>query len=512
MNKQKSSQISISEFYSPFGDLNKNNRWFKIAEMIPWDYFEEIYKKQFSEDNGAPAIHFRMALGTLLIKQLTGHSDDEGLEDILESPYKQYLIGLHEFTTKPPFAQSSITNFRKYIPAEMMDEINNLLFRKNDNPPGANSGGGSGSEEGESVSAETPALFETVSAAVNLPIPPSPSSKNRGTLMLDATCAPSDIAYPTDINLLNEAREKLEAMIDTLYPCSSFLQKPRTYREVARKEYLVIAVQRNPGYEKIREAIGGQLAYVKRNLGHIDNLLQTVSISVLTNPQQQWLDSIRTLYKQQLYMYENNTHTIENRIVSIGQPHVRPIKRGKARAPYEFGAKISISLVDGYAFVDQLGWDSYNEESQLIPAVEAYKCYYGFYPERVLADQIYRNKNNRNYCKERGIRLSGPRLGRPPKETDPVVIKQQARDSADRSAIEGKFGEGKQKYGLGRIMARLKDSCETVISLAFLCMNIKRRLRVLLKFFILKFVFVFQAESPTYSLFYRHYLFTWVFV
>lgn len=98
---------------------------------------------------------------------------------------------------------------------------------------------------------------------------------------------------------------------------------------------------------------------------------------------------------------------IEGRIVSISQPHVRPIVRGKASAPVEFGAKISVSLVGGYAFVDRLSWENYNEEGDLIGQIETYRQRFGVYPESVLADQIYRNRENRGYCKSKGIRLSG---------------------------------------------------------------------------------------------------------
>jgi tetratricopeptide (TPR) repeat protein len=302
--------------------------------------------------------------------------------------------------------------------------------------------------------------------------------------MLDATCAPADIPYPTDLNLLNTSREKLESIIDILYKHNTVLsKKPRTYRRVARSAYMKYILNKNPGYDKLREAIEEQLKFIKRNLKHIDNLLKIIPLNKLNTRHQNWLETIRQIYAQQLYMFENNTRTVENRIVSIGQPHVRPIKRGKANAKYEFGAKVSISLVDGYAFIDILSWDSYNEESQLIPAIKAYVKQYGYYPERVLADQIYRNKANRLFCKKYGIRLSGPRLGRPPAEEDKQLKKQQIRDSADRNAVEGKFGEGKNKYGLGRIMARIKESCETVIALAFLCMNLKRCLRTFLSFF-----------------------------
>jgi hypothetical protein len=446
-------------------------------------------------------------MGTMLIKQQTNRSDDEILEDILESPYKQYLIGLEEFTTEPPFSQSSISNFRKYITAEMIDEINNELFRNNtetneeeDNVSEDGKHKGNDKNQGGGMPEKT-VKANTGKKQKTAPTETEPSKKpgNKGTLMLDATCAPADIAYPTDINLLNESREKLETIIDALYPASEYMLKPRTYRKTARKEYLRHVMKKKSGYDELRKAIEGQLKYVARDLKHIDKMLEKVSAtstralsSVLNAHQQTWLETIRLLYKQQLHMYQNNTHSVENRIVNISQPHVRPIKRDKANAAYEFGAKVSVSLVGGYAFIEKKDWEPYNEASGLIPAVETFKNYNGHYPERVLADQIYRNKNNRAYCKEHGIRLSGPRLGRPSVITDKTAIKQQAKDSADRSEIEGKFGEGKNKYGLDRIMARLKDSSESVISMAFLCLNINRRLRVLFTFI---FYRCFQMRS-----------------
>jgi len=470
--KKDNGQISLAEFQSPFGKLDPKNRWVRMADLIPWGKYEQKYAERFCEDNGAPAIKYRMAMGTLMIKQKTGHSDEEVLQDILENVYMQYLIGLHEFTMTPPFAASSITNFRKYITAEMIKEINDDLFRaekEKDGHDGPNSGGGNAAEDTPKDSPKADSTTQTIGA-------------NHGTLMLDATCAPAYIKYPTDVNLLNEAREKLEGMIDALHPQGYAQDKPRTYRQKARQAYLRFTKQRKPQKGTIRKATGQQLRYVKRDLKHVEQMMQTFSAAKISNNQNRWLETIRELFSQQQSMYEAKKHSVANRIVSIGQPHVRPIVRGKVNAPAEFGAKVSISLINGYAFIDKLGWDAYNEEALLIPAVEDYKKKYGHYPEAVLADQIYRNRENRAYCKKQGIRLSGPRLGRPPKETDRDVIRQERSDGSRRNAVEGKFGEGKTGYGLDRIMARLKDSSETVIAMSFFCMNISKRLRDFLYF------------------------------
>ena len=455
MYKKDNGQISLAEFQSPFGKLDATNRWVKMAELIPWGKYELKYAERFCDSNGAPAIRYRMAMGTLIIKQKTGHSDEEVLQDILENPYMQFLIGLHEFTMTPPFVASSITNFRKYITAEMIKEVNDDLFRA-ERKKDDDSNRGSGKPEEEAQESQRQTVL--------------PSS-NKGKLLLDATCAPAYIKYPTDINLLNEAREKLEGMIDALHPQGYAQDKPRTYRQKARQAYLRFTKNRKPQKRVIRKATGQQLRYVKRDLKHMERMIDTFSVGSLSNNQKRWLETIRELFGQQQGMYQAKTHSVENRIVSIGQPHVRPIVRGKTNAPVEFGAKVSVSLIDGYAFIDKLAWDAYNEEKLLIPTIEEYRERFGHYPEAVLADKIYRNRGNLAYCKNHGIRLSGPRLGRPPKETDIDVIRWQQLDVSQRNAIEGKFGESKTGYGLDRIMARLKSSSETVIAMSFFCMN-----------------------------------------
>src|SRR5699024_1313661 len=170
---------------------------------------------------------------------------------------------------------------------------------------------------------------------------------------------------------------------------------------------------------------------------------------------------------------------IDDRIVSISQPHVRPIVRGKAKAGTEFGAKVSVSLVNGYALMENLDWDNYNEGTTLQESAERYKSRFGHYPEAILADQIYRNRENRQYCKEKGIRLSGPALGRPSKEKAQIQKQLAKQDAAERNEIEGKFGEGKRHYGMGLIFARLQQTSETVISIQLLVMNLERSVRLL---------------------------------
>ena len=101
-------------------------------------------------------------------------------------------------------------------------------------------------------------------------------SKNQGKLTIDATCAPADISYPTDLNLLNQARIKTEKIIDILYKLikKKFDKKPITYRQTARKEYLKVTKKRRPTRKEIRNALKKKLKYVSKNLKTIDLLIK----------------------------------------------------------------------------------------------------------------------------------------------------------------------------------------------------------------------------------------------
>ena len=175
-------------------------------------------------------------------------------------------------------------------------------------------------------------------------------------------------------------------------------------------------------------------------------------------------------------MYDHRCKRVDDRIVSISQPHVRLIKCGKVANAIEFGAKISVSMMGGYAFVDRTSWDNFNESQDLKFQVSEYKRRFGFYPESIHADRIYRTRDNLRFCKEHGIRLSGPKLGRPSKKAaENAAQKRQARqDEIDRIPIEGKFGEGKRRYSIGRVMTKLAETSETAIAICFLVMNLAR--------------------------------------
>lgn len=410
-----------------------------------------------------PAEPLWMALGSLLIQKQLGFSDRELVEEITENPYLQYFIGLPGYQTEPPFVPSLLVEFRKRLSADVLAEINEMIIDFN-NPDDPTPPDGGGSSSDDSAPGE---------------------SDNAGTVVLDATCAPQNIRYPQDVNLLNEARENLEDMVDFL--CAKFgYYTPRMYRQNARKDYLNLAKSKKRTSRKIRTAIRQQLQYIRRDRGYIESLL--AEGCELTTKQSERLHVIDKVYEQQKYMYENKVHSVPDRIVSISQPYIRPIVRGKAAAPVEFGAKLDLSLDEKrMARIERMSFDAYNESDVLISAVERYKARTGHYPERVLADQIYRNRNNRSFCKEHGIRISGPALGRP-KKNGKADKKQEYKDNADRIAVERAFALAKHSYGLGLVVTKLDGTTRSSIALSVLAMNVDRIMAAFLfPFLILKF-------------------------
>lgn len=441
-------QLGLADFNQPVGlKMNPENRWVKKAESIPWNAIEEKYAQLFPSKTGMPAKPLRMALGSLLIQKQLGFSDRELVEELMENPYFQYFIGLPGYQTEPPFVPSLLVEFRKRLTDDILGEINEMILSYN-TPDDPTPGGGS---DPDTAGTDT--------------------GENTGTLILDATCAPQNISFPQDVNLLNEAREDLEGIVDDL--CRRFdYYVPRMYRRNARKDYLNLAKCKKRTSKKIRKAIKQQLQYIRRDRSYIDGLLDTEC--ELTPKQAGQLAVIDKVYEQQRYMYENKVHSIPDRIVSISQPYIRPIVRGKAAAPVEFGAKMDISLDEkGMARIEKLSFDAYNESNVLIAATERYYERTGHYPERILADKIYRNRNNLAYCREHGIRLSGPSLGRPKKNAG-TDKKTEYKDNTDRIAVERAFALAKQKYGLGLITSRLDETTRCSIALSIIAMNVDR--------------------------------------
>ena len=454
-------QSNFLNFNQPIGlHMNPENRWIRMADAIPWEIFEKKYSRLFKGKNGRVAKPLRLALGSLIIQTKYQYSDRELVDQLTENPYYQYFIGLPGYQEEPPIDASTLVLFRKRLKMDVIMEANEYMleaFKEKDasdkkdddhtNPP---SGGGCEEQKAK---------------------PEQQEGENKGTLMLDATCAPSNIRYPQDFSLLNEAREKLEIIIIRF--CKSYgFSRPRMYRKQARKNYLALAKAKKRSTKKIRATIRKQLAYITRDIKYLENYMECGYAP--TSKEISLLMTIYKLYEQQQYMYQNKVHSVENRIVSITQPWIRPIVRGKTKTPVEFGAKFDLSVDDnGLGRIEKISYDAYNESTVLIEAVERFRERTGHYPERLLADQIYRTRDNRNFCKAHGIRLSGPKLGRPSlAKQSAKEKKQEYQDNTDRIEVERSFSLSKRCYGMDLIRTKLYDTTLTSIALSVFVTNL----------------------------------------
>jgi len=468
-------QLSLDCFKTPFEQqLKKDNRWVVLAHLIPWDEVCNLYMKHVGISNtGRPPLSPRVVIGSIIIKHICNLDDRETVEQISENMYMQYFLGYSAFTPEAPFDASLFVEFRKRLGVDSLNAINERIVALKTKME---------SSKAASVSNTDTNRDGNSSGFTDQDIP-----AHKGRVIFDATACPQDIAYPTDLDLLSTAREKSEQLIDKLYDPVLHDKKPRTYRLVARKRYLKTAQKRNKLRIETRKAVGSQLRFLRRNLNSVNRLLDSYSTIPLKPKDYKYLLVIQTVYQQQKMMYDRQVHTVGDRIVSIHQPHVRPIVRGKAQAKVEFGSKIHVSVIDGISFLDELSWDAFHEGNHMMEYVEKYKHRFGFYPRELLADKIYCTRENRASLKGLGIRLIAKPLGRPP------AVQIHVRPG-ERNPIEGKFGQAKTGYGLNRIKARLKGTSESWIASIFLVLNLVKLAGVALPCLIIRLAESFSAS------------------
>jgi len=512
-------------FEMPFsGSLTPDNRWIILANKLPWDILVNIYKKQMKNSStGAGGINPRVVIGALIIKHICDLSDRETIQQIRENVYMQYFIGYSGFSSTAPFDPSLFVELRARLNMDQINAINERIVEyvdakrtvstpdvsvnalvNSDNvdtnesekieddvtiaPQDSNVIIGFVSVEQEVVKSDKKVkvpkiknqngeLQDRLSQPLNEVTPSTDSSTHRGKMIIDATVCPQDIAYPTDLNLLNDAREKSEELINVLYKKELHGKRPRTYRRKARKLYLNEAQKKSSSARSIRKANGKQLNFLKRNIAHIHRLLDKYPRMPLDRKQFKYFLVIQTVHYQQEHMHKNHLKTIDHRIVSIHQPHVRPIVRGKRNAKVEFGSKIQVSLMNGYVFLDDLEWDAFNEGVRLKASVEKYRKRFGYYPVEVLADKIYLyfvrstkycTRENRAILKELGIKLRAKPLGRPSARS---AVEDHVRPG-ERNPIEGVFGQGKTAYGMNRIKARLSQTSGSWVASIIMVINL----------------------------------------
>jgi len=416
----------------PFGGrLNENNRWLRISELIPWEELEVEYARKFS-DMGRPAKDGQLIIGLLLLKHMTGLSDEGVVMTVMENPYMQAFCGFEKFVTEELLDSSTLTRMRERLGVEFFRQLESRTYK----------------------------------LLIDRKI-----IKAKG-MLIDATVFPENIKYPNDVGLLNDVREWLVENIRKLgkVVCKTYRTRPR----VARKEYLNYSKKKKKTKKAINNAKKKMLQHVRRNLKQMKEVIEIVKVQG-QRIKQNIMDKIEVaerIYSQQREMYTAKVNRIAERIVSFHRPYVRPIKRGKSGKSTEFGAKGALSLVDGCLFLDHLEHAAFSEDKWTEKHINAYKEKFGKVPPYIAADQKYGSRDNRKLLDKEEIRASLKPLGRRPKgENRPdrwIKAKQK-----ERNRIEGSFGHGKQHCGMDRVQYQGKDGSEMWIRGCLLAMNLQ---------------------------------------
>jgi IS5 family transposase len=184
----------------------------------------------------------------------------------------QFFLGFAGYSSKAPFDPSMMVHFRKRFSEEDLKRINELIDERG--KAMVMEAVSTHSDEGGS---DDPGADGGTQFSIDDFVKPADwlEGKNWGTLTIDASCTPADITYPTDLKLLNEARESTERIINDLCDQRSDLRKhkPRYDRGRARAAFLNVAKQKKPRRRKNKAAIRQQLDYLQRNLDAIDALI-----------------------------------------------------------------------------------------------------------------------------------------------------------------------------------------------------------------------------------------------
>lgn len=391
----------------PLENLSKDNRWVKLADALDWKFIEEEYNKRLSNHRrGACNKPARMVIGAMIIKHTLCCSDEVTIISIQENPYMQYLVGLKYFQEAPIFSPELFVTLRKRIDDKFFNDIM-LSIHKN-----CMKKSGSSTSEHSDKSDSGPSDNSHLSG--------SSLVTHKGKMKIDATCTDAEMKYPTDINILEDSSREIDRLVQKV-SSKAGIASPRSSRGEARSCFVRYTKKKHKGKKLIRETKKLLLHLLSKDVQGFINLLGRLGsdiLSCLNHRDLSNFSAIRKAYEQQKYMFDHDVCSCLDRIVSIFQSHVRPIVRGKAGRKTEYGAKIGVSVVNGFTYIDHLSWDAYNEGSDLMLQIMAYKERFGYYPQEVQADKIYLNKENRKLLKKLGIVCHCPPLGRPKKNPE----------------------------------------------------------------------------------------------
>jgi hypothetical protein len=409
--KPRYKQLTIDGFRSSLDGLDKKNRWVWLGDHLPWDEYEKLYSQTLNNQTvGASAKPARMVIGAMLVKHIIRLSDQDTIEMIQENPYMQYLCGLEEFTDQPIFDPSLFVDLRKRISDEDINKMTEALMKREQEMKDEirKREEDKARDRGEEPPA-APAVDENAAAFVD-----SQGRKHEGVLKIDATCADAEVRYPVDVDIIDDGCSVMDRFIRRICKHAG-ISVPYTYYGKARNAYRYLVKMKKKGGKLVKETIGQMLSCLHRDILTLIDLTAgefRYRLECLRKDQRRVLDATMKMYFQQEQMFRTGEHSCKDRMISIFQPHVRPIVRGKA---------------------------------------------------------------NRAVLKDLEIINYSKPLGRPPKEPpSPESQALMAKAVGQRNEIECSFGTGKRVYQANDIRAKLPETAECWTGMCYFAKNVMK--------------------------------------
>jgi IS5 family transposase len=409
-------QISIFNFGKVLKvNLDKNHELVKMEALVPWDELVDAIANTY-KDTGRPSKSIRLMLGLLIIKHKHGIADEELIERLKGDIYFQYFCGFDSFIDTDSIPDSSsLTYFRKRLTPEILQKIENAI---------------------------------AIKLIKKLP------KKRRHSIMVDTTCMPANVTFPTDTKLLSKTYEKLVNLGKSIglkvirgkRKIKAFIRGFNLKRNKTKKEII-------RARKKLVRATKGLLKKIKHKIGQVTNKILEIAEKII---------------EQQDKRNKGKTNIIENRIVSFHEPTVRPIKRGKDGANCEFGKKVAITVIgEGITVSTKIDNNNFDDREIIKAAIEKHNRLTERDPTEIIMDRGGDSKKNHDELKERRIKDGVQRKGRQKEKPTRVQKRQHNR----RSVVEGKIGTGKQFYGLNKNKYREKNA-EVWLTFGLAAMNL----------------------------------------
>lgn len=406
-----------------------------LGNAIDWDVIEKKISPLFSQNNGRPALPIRMIVGLLYLKHAYDIGDGALLETWLENPYWQYFTGGIFFEHKIPFDSSNMTNWRKRIGEDGLEEL----------------------------------LKEILSTAVKLGFIKISEFRK---VNVDTTVQEKNIRFPTDARLYDRLREKL---VKEASRNSIFLRQ--SYERVAKKAlHKQSSYARANQFKKARKQTKKLKTYLGRTLRDIRRKVQEPTPG---------MDKLLALADRVLSQERES----KNKIYSIHETDVECISKGKIHKKYEFGCKVGFvtSAVTNWILGAKAFHGNPYDGHTLKENLEQVKRITGIELEQATCDMGYRKHDYDGNCT---IHL----VNRYRKKIPKSIRRWWKR----RSAIEPVIGHVKQdnRMNCNRLKGKLGDKLNAILSACgFNFRKLLRAIALFFVFFLKMTVFAFRTKE-----------------